>query len=70
MSFTVRDPDNQQNIWDQGVVREFKYYPPQLALNSQQMGDSTPFYEFTNNGQNLKLHNPATNRRQTFKRII
>jgi hypothetical protein len=70
MSFTVRDPDNQQNIWDQGFIREFKYYPPQLLLSSQVMGEQTQNYEFTNNGQNLKLHNPANNRRQTFKRII
>ena len=70
MSFTVRDPANQQNIWQQGFIREFKYYPPQLLISSQEMGEQTQNYEFTNNGQILKLHNPANNRRQTFKRII
>ena len=70
MSLTVRDPENQQNIWEQGFIREFKHYPPQLLISSQVMGEQTQNYELTDNGQTLKLHNPANNRRQTFKRII
>lgn len=70
VSFSVRDPNNQQNIWDQGPITEVRYYPPQIAVNSPTTGINTYSYEFSNNGQNLALINAVNNRRQDFKRII